>query len=71
MARVHHLGVNRREFVTVIAPIDEKIDTKLKIHGEILELSNVKIFNTHFKRDDIENNIILKPLKLIRHQDPS
>ena len=71
VARVHHLGVNRREFVTVIAPINEKIDTKLKIHGEILELSNVKIFNTHFKRDDIENKSISKSLKLIRFQDPS
>lgn len=69
VARVHHLGVNRREFVTVLAPLDHNIDTNVKIHGEVLELNDVKIFSTNFIREDIKNNCIPEPLKLIRIQD--
>ena len=68
VARVHYLGVNRREFVSAIIPINKDIDSKLKIHGETLELLDYKIFNTHIKRDDLENNNF-KSINLIRYLD--
>ena len=66
VARVHHLGVNRREFVTIITPSDQSIDPNFKIHGEILEFLNHQIFNTHLKRDDLENSNLPSSLEIIR-----
>ena len=66
VARVHHLGVNRREFVTIITPSDQSIDPNFKIHGEILEFLNYQIFNTHLKRDDLKNSNLPSSLEIIR-----
>ena len=50
-ARVHYLGVNRREFVSAVIPKNNVVNSELKIHGETLEYLDHKIFNTHIKRD--------------------
>tara|TARA_B100001094_G_scaffold252948_1_gene251171 strand:+ start:74 stop:877 length:804 start_codon:yes stop_codon:yes gene_type:complete len=68
VARVHYLGVNRREFVSAIIPIDKAIDSKLKIQGETLEFLKHKIFNTHIKKDEIENKEY-NSINLIRYLD--
>ena len=68
MARVRYLGVNRREFVSAIIPRDKAIDSKLRIHGETLEFLKHKIFNTHIKRDEIENKEY-NSINLIRYLD--
>ncbi len=68
VARVYYLGVNRREFVTAIISNDNSIEDRLKIHGETIELSDHKIFNTHVKKDEIEKNAY-GPIKFIRYPD--
>jgi hypothetical protein len=68
VARVHYLGVNRREFVSAIIPKDNIINSKLKIHGETLEFLDHKIFNTHIKRDELENKEY-DSMNLIRYLD--
>jgi folate-binding protein YgfZ len=70
VARVHYLGVNRREFVTAVVPGRVAIDTKLKIHGETLKFLDHKIFTTHIKRDDFQNDIY-KSIEFIRYPDSS
>jgi len=54
VARVHYLGVNRREFVTAIVDINSQDNSKLKVKGQILEHLDYKIFNASIKKDDVE-----------------
>lgn len=68
VARVHYLGVNRREFVSAVIPKNNIINSKLKIHGETLEFLDHKIFNTHIKRDELENKEY-DSMNLIRYLD--
>lgn len=68
VARVHYLGVNRREFVSAVIPKNNVVNSELKIHGETLEYLDYKIFNTHIKRDELENNKYAS-MNLIRYQD--
>jgi len=70
IARVNYLGVNRREFVSGIISKDLEIDSRLKIHGEILEFSNKKIFSTHLKRDESET-IVFESIDFIKYSNPS
>ncbi len=68
VARVHYLGINRREFVTAVVPSGITIDTKIKIHGETLKFLDHNIFTTHIKRDDLQNQIY-KSIEFIRYPD--
>jgi folate-binding protein YgfZ len=65
VARVHYLGVNRREFVTAIVDINSQDNSQLKIKGQILEHLDYKIFNASIKKDDVEKGIF-NSLDLIR-----
>ncbi|MDA9112494.1 hypothetical protein N9J91_02240 [Gammaproteobacteria bacterium] len=65
VARVHYLGVNRREFVTAIVDINSQDNSKLKVKGKILEHLDYKIFNASIKKDDVEKGIF-NSLDLIR-----
>ena len=65
VARVHYLGVNRREFVTAIVNINSQDNSKLKVKGQILEHLDYKIFNASIKKDDVEKGIF-NSIDLIR-----
>ena len=51
-----------------VIPKNNVVNSELKIHGETLEYLDHKIFNTHIKRDELENNKYAS-MNLIRYQD--
>ena len=55
VARMHYLGINRRQFCTFIVHNDFLESPLVKIIGKTINIDNKKIFNAIIKRDDIKD----------------